>query len=437
MGTLEIELLIGPATFVAVFQVLRIPTSFNLLLGRPWIHRAGAIPSSLHQKVKFIHDGRVVVVQSVGDMFISAEPVLEISHADDDLFLTGFTFDEVQTLEMEDFCRDFVALSFDQHSSTVVLDIMRSMAYLPGMGLGRRQHGPREFVTFPDRDVPFGLGFIPTEADYRYMARLRRERVRARLTHTPFYYPVRPYTMSLADYFVRASEPHAPSDGIIGGLSTTQEAELQRLVQQLQLSDGAPGPSASVLIAPPSPDRTSLMTLCFPDEIDDHGTFAEIGDVEDGAVPRDEYIDEMLAMSLSQTEEIAPPELASPFDLFGVSVLEIAGEIQVAPTPEVVEDVVVVVDLFDGPFGLVEGASDLVDPPLPFDVLSGFVSRHDYVSDFSSMDLSTFEYLLVSHVIDLSAPSSPTSQIFDIDDEIAQHDSDDDSSPTSDSDPVD
>ncbi|RVW13097.1 Transposon Ty3-I Gag-Pol polyprotein [Vitis vinifera] len=110
-------------------------------------------------------------------------------------------------------------------------------------------------------------------------------------------------------------------------------------------------------------------------------------------------------MSLSQTEEIAPPGLASPFDLFGVSVLEIAGEIQVAPTPEVVEDVIVAVDLFDGPVGLVEGASDLVDPPLPFDVLSGFVSRHDY--------------------------------IFDIDDEIAQHDSDDDSSPASDSDPVD
>ena len=62
MGTLEIELLIGLTTFVAVFQVLRIPTSFNLLLGRPWIHSAGSIPSSLHQMVKFIHDGRVVVV---------------------------------------------------------------------------------------------------------------------------------------------------------------------------------------------------------------------------------------------------------------------------------------------------------------------------------------------------------------------------------------
>ncbi|KAL6324064.1 hypothetical protein AAG906_006335 [Vitis piasezkii] len=145
----------------------------------------------------------------------------------------------------------------------------------------------------------------------------------------------------------------------------------------------------------------------------------------------------MLAMSLSQTEEMAPSEIASPFDLFGVSVLEIAEEIQVAPTPEVVEDVIVAIDLFDGPVGLVEGASDLVDPPLTFDVLSGFVSRHDYVSGFSSMDLSTFEYLPVSLVIDLSAPSSPTSQIFDIDDEIAQHDSDDDSSSASDLDPVD
>ena len=178
-------------------------------------------------------------------------------------------------------------MSFYQHGSTVVLDMMRDMSYLPGMGLGRRQHGPSEFITIPDHDVPFGLGFIPTEADYRYMARLRRERVRARLTHTPFYYPVRPYTRSLADYFVKASELHASSDGIIRGLSTTQEAELQHLVQQLRLRDGAPGPSTSALIAPSSPDRTSLMTLCFPDKTDEHGTFAGVGDIVEGAAPHD------------------------------------------------------------------------------------------------------------------------------------------------------
>ena len=43
----------------------------------------------------------------------------------------------------------------------------------------------------------------------------------------------------------------------------------------------------------------------------------------------------------------------------------------------------------------------------------------------------------VSCDISLSAPHSPTSQIFDIDDEIVQHDSDEDSSSTSDLSPSD
>ena len=247
--------------------------------------------------------------------------------------------------------------------------------------------------------------------------------MRARLTHTPFDYPVRPYTLSLMGYFVRASKLHAPSDGIIRGLSTTQEAKLQHLVQQLRLSDGAPGTSTSALTVPPSPNRLSLMTLCFPYEIDEHGTFVEIGDMVDGAVSCDEYVDEMIALSLSQIEEVVQLELASPFDLFGVSVIEVVEEDLTAPAPEIAEDAIAIVDLFDGPVGLVEETSDFVDPPLSFDVLSGFVSRHYYVFDFLSMDLSIFEYLPVSYDIVLSAPSSPTSRIFGIDDEITQHDS--------------
>ena len=50
MGTLSTHVMIGPVIYSILFQVLRIQSSFNLLLGRPWIHEAGAIPSSLHQK---------------------------------------------------------------------------------------------------------------------------------------------------------------------------------------------------------------------------------------------------------------------------------------------------------------------------------------------------------------------------------------------------
>ena len=65
----------------------------------------------------------------------------------DDLITTGFAFDEVQTMEPRDFFRDSVPMSFDQHSSMVILDMMRSMSYMPGLGLGHRQHGRSEFIT--------------------------------------------------------------------------------------------------------------------------------------------------------------------------------------------------------------------------------------------------------------------------------------------------
>ena len=107
-------------------------------------------------------------------------------------------------------------------------------------------------------------------------------------------------------------------------------------------------------------------------------------------------------------------------------VIEIVEEIQTALAPEFSEDIIVVDDLFDYPVGLVEGASDFVDPPLSIDILLGFVSYFDDVCDSSFMDLSIFKYLFVPYDITLSAPSSPTSQIFDIDDEIALHDLDDD-----------
>ena len=99
-----------------------------------------------------------------------------------------------------------MALLFDGHGSTMVLDMMRSMSFLLGLGLGRRQHDSKEFITIVDHDTPFGLGFVPTEADYIYMALLRKERLRARLLHMPFDYLVHPYRMSLANYFVRALE---------------------------------------------------------------------------------------------------------------------------------------------------------------------------------------------------------------------------------------
>ena len=73
MGTITAHVMIRLVRYSMLFQVLRIQSSFNLFLGRPWIHEAGAIPSSLHQKLKFIHEGRIITIQSDRDVITSFE----------------------------------------------------------------------------------------------------------------------------------------------------------------------------------------------------------------------------------------------------------------------------------------------------------------------------------------------------------------------------
>ena len=99
--------------------------------------------------------------------------MLQISHSEDDLHLTGFTFDEVQVVCLEDDDIDMVPMSFDQHNSTLVLSMMKGMSYMPVLELGHHQKGLREFAFTTDHDIPYGLGYTHYEDDARHMAWLR------------------------------------------------------------------------------------------------------------------------------------------------------------------------------------------------------------------------------------------------------------------------
>ena len=153
------------------------------------------------------------------------------------------------------------------------------------------------------------------------------------------------------------------------------------------MSDGAPDTSVSMVITPSSLDRASLLSLCFPYEVTDDGVVVDPIEMIDGVVSHDEYRDEMKMMTMSQITNIVQLQLVSPFDMFGVSTTEVVEESQTIPVPELLKDDG---SLFEGTVSPVEGASDLVDPHLFFDVLSGFISRSDDVSIASFMDLSIF-----------------------------------------------
>ena len=76
LGTMTLELTIGPMIKTVEVQVLNIASCFNMLLVRPWIHDTEAVPSSLYQKVRFSYEGAIVTIY--GDTLTVPKPIFGI-----------------------------------------------------------------------------------------------------------------------------------------------------------------------------------------------------------------------------------------------------------------------------------------------------------------------------------------------------------------------
>ena len=68
LKNIKLPIQVGFCTFDFEFIVMDINPSYNCLLGRPWIHMAGAVPSTLHQKVKFMVEESWIMVVAKEDM---------------------------------------------------------------------------------------------------------------------------------------------------------------------------------------------------------------------------------------------------------------------------------------------------------------------------------------------------------------------------------
>lgn len=73
IGTLRLDLLIEDMSSSVLLHVIDAKTSYNILLGRPWIHDNGVVPSTLHQCFKYSRDGMVKKVCADDKPFTEAE----------------------------------------------------------------------------------------------------------------------------------------------------------------------------------------------------------------------------------------------------------------------------------------------------------------------------------------------------------------------------
>ncbi|KAE8694017.1 hypothetical protein F3Y22_tig00110788pilonHSYRG00276 [Hibiscus syriacus] len=161
LGKINIPLTIGPAIYEVEFLVMDIMPTYNCLLGRPWIHQAGAVPSTLYQRIKFAIDGRLICIHAEEDIIASVSttaPYVEV---------------EEQAVECSFRSLEYVNAMFVAEGKKIPkprlsnctkmgLKLTLGRGAKTGKGFGRRLQGlvgPIYPVTKRDR---FGLGYQPT-----------------------------------------------------------------------------------------------------------------------------------------------------------------------------------------------------------------------------------------------------------------------------------
>ncbi|XP_050877813.1 uncharacterized protein LOC127081614 [Lathyrus oleraceus] len=70
-GEVDLLIKVGPQIFTDAFFVMDIHPAYCCLLGRPWIHGAGVVTSTLHQKMKYPIDGKIAIVCGEEEYIVS------------------------------------------------------------------------------------------------------------------------------------------------------------------------------------------------------------------------------------------------------------------------------------------------------------------------------------------------------------------------------
>ena len=70
-GEIDLPIQIGPHIYQITFQVMDINPAYSFLLGQPWIHSVGVVPSTLHQRLKFMVEGKLIIVLGEEDILVS------------------------------------------------------------------------------------------------------------------------------------------------------------------------------------------------------------------------------------------------------------------------------------------------------------------------------------------------------------------------------
>ncbi|XP_070034215.1 uncharacterized protein [Nicotiana tomentosiformis] len=174
VGDIMLELSIGPVEFTMEFQVLDVAVSYNLLLGRPWIHVAKAIPSSLHHMVKFEWDRQEIVVHGDENLSTYNDTIVLFIEVKDDK--GPWVYQKFETVSVEKIPEgECIPGSKLPSVSVMVANEILKNGFVPGKGLGSSLQGIAHPVCPRESFGTFGLGFTLTGKDVKKAKNLKRK----------------------------------------------------------------------------------------------------------------------------------------------------------------------------------------------------------------------------------------------------------------------
>ena len=150
-----------------------ISPSYNCLLERPWIHIAGAVPSTLHQKIKFVIEGQLVCVSAEEDMIAATSSGAPYVETDEKAMECSFrSLEFVNAMYVKEGAKVLVPkLSAVTHSG--IRQVSDKGARV-GKGLGKRLQGMLRPIAVIQTKDQFRLGYKPDRKErQRFMEEKR------------------------------------------------------------------------------------------------------------------------------------------------------------------------------------------------------------------------------------------------------------------------
>ncbi|KAA3481562.1 hypothetical protein EPI10_021921 [Gossypium australe] len=163
------------------FLVMDIKPSYNCLLRRPWIHLTGAVPSSLHQKLKLVLEGWLVTINAEEDIIAdltSDMPYLEINDETTECYFRSLEFVNAT------FITEGNRIPIPKISITTRMGLLMTVGrgVLPGKGLGKYLQGRVVAPMLKEKQDHFGLGFKPDAKQKRKELERMQKRRKAHLS---------------------------------------------------------------------------------------------------------------------------------------------------------------------------------------------------------------------------------------------------------------